>query len=220
MAKDNLKQATKKSIYANNVDKLDSFGVGKDTVEMADVLTAMESDVAAFIERVHDNINKTDMVTTGNIADLRIQSDEANGTINIVGNSEHILYIDSGVRGAESDEKAPDSPFAYTDKMPPASAFYQWIDRKNINLRNEEYYGGDPSSFEDYNEEKAKLGLSWALAKSIYKKGIKPQPVFKKEIPQLVEDLQKTLGEFSMEMLTSSIRNQYGTDIYKKSVGK
>jgi hypothetical protein len=210
---DNLKQATKKSIYENNVSKLDALGTGKGDYEPADVFSAAESVVADFIERVKTNLNSTDMIVTGAIDDLSMEVTDTG--INILGNP-YLLYQDEGTKGTESSAKAPDSRFRYTTKMPPTQPFYDWISRKNLNLRNEEYMGGKPSPFEEFDEEKAKKKLAWAMAKTVYKEGFKPQPVFSREIPQLIDDLTDVLGAFTQDMITSSIRNQYGEDIFKR----
>jgi len=69
-------------------------------------------------------------------------------------------YINKGVRGAESSERAPDSPYSYKDKQPPASALKEWSHRKGLN--------------------------EWAVSKSIFKKGIKKKGYFDK----VVEDVK------------------------------
>ena len=69
-------------------------------------------------------------------------------------------YINKGVRGAESSERAPDSPYSYKDKQPPVSALKEWSHRKGLN--------------------------EWAVSKSIFKKGIKKKGYFDK----VVEDVK------------------------------
>lgn len=56
-------------------------------------------------------------------------------------------YVDEGVRGKESSERAPQSPFSYKDKMPPASAFQAYANNKGIS--------------------------PYAIARSVLKKGIR-----------------------------------------------
>jgi hypothetical protein len=69
-------------------------------------------------------------------------------------------FINKGVRGAESSERAPDSPYSYKDKQPPVSALKEWSHRKGLN--------------------------EWAVSKSIFKKGIKKKGYFDK----VVEDVK------------------------------
>ena len=44
-------------------------------------------------------------------------------------------YVDKGVKGADSSEKAPLSPFKYSNKRPPVSKLKQWIRDKPINIK-------------------------------------------------------------------------------------
>ena len=89
-------------------------------------------------------------------------------------------YINKGVRGAESSERAPDSPYSYKDKQPPVSALKQWSHTKGLN--------------------------EWAVAKSIFKKGIKGKRYFDRVIKtaksgtihtELINDL-KSAGQLGL----------------------
>lgn len=72
-------------------------------------------------------------------------------------------YIDQGVSGTE---RKYDTDFSYTNKMPPPSAFDGWIVRKGIAPRSS---GGQFQS---------RKSLQFAIAKSIFKKGIYPTHFF------------------------------------------
>jgi len=72
-------------------------------------------------------------------------------------------YIDQGVSGTE---RKYDTPFSYKDKIPPPSAFDGWIVRKGIAPRSS---GGQFQS---------RKSLQFAIAKSIFKKGIYPTHFF------------------------------------------
>ena len=63
-------------------------------------------------------------------------------------------FINKGVRGAESSDRAPDSPYSYKDKQPPVSALKTWSYNRGLN--------------------------EWAVSKSIFKKGIKKNGYFDK----------------------------------------
>lgn len=85
-------------------------------------------------------------------------------------------YIDQGVKGAfpnmvkNGKQKAPNSPFMFTNKRPPAEFIEQWAKRKNIRLRDE--------------KGKFKKGsyktLGFIIANRIYAQGIKPTFFFTK----------------------------------------
>jgi hypothetical protein len=70
-------------------------------------------------------------------------------------------YINKGVKGAESSEKAPNSPYSYKDKQPPVSALKEWSHRKGLN--------------------------EWAVSKSIFKKGLKGRGYFDRVVKNTKE---------------------------------
>ena len=89
-------------------------------------------------------------------------------------------FINKGVRGAESTEKAPDSPYSYKDKQPPISALKEWSQRKGLDV--------------------------WAVSKSIFNKGIKGRKYFDRVVENtkngeihnlLIQDL-KSAGQLGI----------------------
>lgn len=44
-------------------------------------------------------------------------------------------YVDQGVKGADESLRAPNSPFRYSNKIPPKSKLKQWIADKPISIR-------------------------------------------------------------------------------------
>jgi len=216
MAAQNLNSASR-TARASALAQLDNLGSSRSEFTPAAVLGSIESDVANMIARVHDNINSAGIINTGEIADIQmmVSGDKIDVKIN-----PYLLYQDKGVSGTE--QKRPNTPFKYTDKKPPASAFLSMIKSKNLKLRNEEFYdhrAGSPHS-DIEGDEGAIKSLSYALSESIYKQGFPAKNIFSKEIPQLVTDITKTVADFTTDFITSSIRNQYGTDILKKATTK
>lgn len=71
-------------------------------------------------------------------------------------------YQDKGVKGAKSTySSAAGSPYKYTNKMPPSSAFSQWAVKKGLDgVRNKK------------GQFVKRKSLQYALARSIYEKGI------------------------------------------------
>lgn len=216
MATQDLNSASRNS-RANALSRLDNIGSSRENFTPAEVYGSITEDVGNFIERVHQNINDTNISVTGAISDLRMNVTDTG--IDIIG-PVHLIFQDKGVSGTEN--KRPNTPFKYTDKKTPASAFIEMIKRKNLNLRNEEFYdsnAGSPHSDID-GDKKAIERLSYAMRESVYKNGFPAKNIFSKEIPQLVNDISKTVAGFTSDFITSSIRDQYGTDIYKKAVKK
>lgn len=99
-------------------------------------------------------------------------------------------YQDKGVRGAKSTyASAAGSPYKYTNKMPPASAFSQWVVRKGLDgVRNKQ------------GQFVKRKSLQFALARSIYEKGIPATKFFstpfglgfKRLPPEIVQAFQLT----------------------------
>lgn len=175
------------------IDSLDNIGASREDYDNANVFTAAENDVANFISRVKANIDKAGLVLSGNIEDLSVRITE-NG-LQIIGN-DYLLYQDRGVQGSVSGAKAPNSPHKYTKHMPPLQVFIDYIKRKNINLRNQAQFFEGESPFKELTEEQLVLKAAKAMQITVFKYGFKPRNVFAKEIPQLKEDLKKSIKDF------------------------
>ena len=98
---------------------------------------------------------------------------------------EYGLYQDKGVSGTE---KKYNTPYSYKSKMPPIKPLAEWAKAKNIRLRDEQgkYKKGN------YNT------IGYLIARSIYRKVIKPSLFFTKPFEQgfkkLPEELAKTFA--------------------------
>lgn len=203
MAKNNLKAATKKSIYESNVKKLDALGKPLGDFIKEESFSVIEGVVGDFILRVQENINsEKDMVTTGGIAKIDIKAE--NGAVNVYANK-WLLYQDRGVNG--SKKKLYNTPHAYSDKMPPVQVFKDWIKRKNINLVNNEKYdrveGASP--FKELTEEQQINKAAWGMATKVFQEGFRPRNILSKEYPQLIEDLTKQVANFCVQAVVQNI---------------
>jgi hypothetical protein len=106
------------------------------------------------------------------------------------------LFQDAGVRGAKSTyTSAAGSPYKYTNKMPPASAFSQWAVKKGLEgTRNEK------------GQFVKRKSLQFAIARSIYNKGIPATKffttpfgiAFKRLPPDIVSAFQITEQDFKL----------------------
>lgn len=89
------------------------------------------------------------------------------------------IFQDKGVSGTE---KKYNTPYKYTNKKPPASAFSQWVIRKGLKgVRDKK------------GRFVSRKGLQFAIANSIYKKGIKPSLFFTKPFERAFNNLPKEL---------------------------
>lgn len=207
----NLNQASKASQFQNKIDQLGSLGESVD--EFIFDLTPLEAVTGKFIEEIKERIQQADVVTTGKIEDISMKIEDNH--VYLYG-SEHLIYVDRGTRGSETSDKAPDSPHVYTDKMPPVSVFEEWIRRKNINLRNNEFFYGKPSPFEDLSEDEQIKRAAWGMAKNRQKHGSAPVPVFEKFIPDYIEKVKEVTKSSIKANLISTIRNRFNQDIFNK----
>lgn len=198
-----IKEKSNGKARQQSLDFLDNLGVDK--AEFRDVSSGLETAAGDFIGRVIDNINSFDLVDKGSIADLSIAVISPT-EINILGQS-FINFIDEGVNGVNATP-TPLSPYRYTDKMPNPDIFKEWILSKNIKVRNTKYNlgtGKDKVIDIDTDNKKELDKVAYAMAKSRFLNGVEPKPVFKKEIPQLIDDASKIVGQITIDNIFSNL---------------
>ena len=88
-------------------------------------------------------------------------------------------YQDKGVSGTEVKYN---TPYKYTNKMPPPSAFSQWVVRKGLK-----------GTRDAKGRFVSRKGLMFAVANSIFKKGIKPSMFFTTPFQKAFKDLPEEL---------------------------
>ena len=92
-------------------------------------------------------------------------------------------FQDKGVSGTQ---RKFDTPYSYKTKMPPPSAFDKWIVRKGIAPRSAT------------GKFQSRKGLQFAIAKSVFKYGIRPSLFFTKPFEaafkRLPDDLIEKFG--------------------------
>jgi hypothetical protein len=96
-----------------------------------------------------------------------------------------ILMEDYGVfqdKGVSGTEKKYNTPFKYTNKRPPASAFSNWVVRKGLK-----------GTRDAKGRFVSRKGLMFAVANSVFKKGIKPSMFFTKPFEKAFKELNQEL---------------------------
>jgi hypothetical protein len=155
-----------------------------------------------FIKHVVSQAKKN-LTTTGKNASKKLYNSikgEAKAFPNSIGiyfdMEEYGFFQDKGVSGVK---KKYDTPFSYKTKMPPPKAFDKWTIRRGIAPR------GAGGKFQ------SRKGLNFAIARSIFEKGIKPSLFFTKPFEaafkNLPDDLIESYG-FEVEDLFNDIMNQ------------
>lgn len=213
MASSSLATATKKSKQrskADQLDWLDGLGVDGNAIVDEKFMTQSEAVCAEFIERVSNDI-PADSFVTGNMQDS-LYFEVTKNEIAIYG-APYLMYQNSGVQGSKDKSKAPNSTFSYTDKMPPAKVFADWIVRKNIMLRNEENYDGKPSPFGDLNNERLIMNAAWGMSRKIFLEGFKGSFFLSKNIPFLIEGLTDAVEDFALDMIDIKIDTKLGNKL-------
>jgi hypothetical protein len=89
------------------------------------------------------------------------------------------IFQDKGVSGTE---KKYNTPFKYTNKRPPASAFSNWVVRKGLK-----------GTRDAKGRFVSRKGLMFAVANSVFKKGIKPSMFFTKPFEKAFKGLNEEL---------------------------
>ena len=98
------------------------------------------------------------------------------------------LFQDKGVSGKE---KKYNTPYSYTTKMPPVKPLADWAKKKSIRLRD------DKGKFKKGNYNT----IGFLIARSIYRKGIKPSLFFTKPFEQ------------GFKKLPNELVQQFGLDV-------
>jgi hypothetical protein len=101
--------------------------------------------------------------------------------------NEYGFYQDRGVKGTKGGKSLDN--FAYTNKMPPPKAFDKWTVRKGIAPRDVK------------GKFQSRKGLNFAIARSIFEKGIKPTMFFTKPFEKAYSQLpQELIDKYGLDM--------------------
>ena len=101
--------------------------------------------------------------------------------------NEYGFYQDRGVKGTKGGKSLDN--FAYTNKMPPPKAFDKWTVRKGIAPRDVK------------GKFQSRKGLNFAIARSIFEKGIKPTMFFTKPFEQAYKQLpEELIDKYGLDM--------------------
>jgi hypothetical protein len=147
---------------------------------MSERLKALEKFRDLVVAEAKANLKKMGKDTSGKL------SSSIKGDVKAMPNSIGIYFEmepygnfqDKGVSGTQ---RKFDTPYSYKSKMPPPSAFDKWIVRKGIAPR---------SATGKFQSRKS---LQFAIAKSVFKYGIKPSLFFTKPFEAAYKTLPDTL---------------------------
>ena len=147
---------------------------------MSETLKALQNFRDLVVSQARNELKSKGKDTTGKL------SNSIKGEVKEMPNSigvyfEMLPYGNFQDKGVSGKERKFDTPYSYKSKMPPPSAFDKWIVRKGIAPR---------SATGKFTNRK---GLKFAIAKSIFKKGIKPSLFFTKPFEKAFKTLPDVL---------------------------
>lgn len=136
---------------------------------------ALEKYAKYVIQQSRSNLTKAGNKASGKLYDSLSYRIEGN---NVKFESEEYgLYQDQGVKGKNSNYiENKNTPFKYTNKMPPSKPFEKWIKQKGIK-------GRDKKTGRFITNQ----SLSYLIARSIYNKGIRATMFFTKPFERGIE---------------------------------
>jgi hypothetical protein len=112
--------------------------------------------------------------------------------------NEYGFFQDKGVSGKD---KKYNTPFSYKSKMPPPKAFDKWIVRKGIAPRDKN------------GKFISRKSLQFLIARSIFKKGIKPSlfftKPFEKAIKRMPEEITAAYGLDASKLIDSIMKQNF-----------
>ena len=165
---------------------------------MSERLKALEKFRDLVVAEAKANLKKMGKDTSGKL------SNSIKGEVKQMPNSIGVYFEmepygnfqDKGVSGTQ---RKFDTPYSYKSKMPPPSAFDKWIVKKGIAPRSTS------------GKFQSRKGLQFAIAKSIFKYGIKPSLFFTKPFEEAYKTLPDTLIDkygLDAEQLINEILNE------------
>ena len=140
------------------------------------------------VQQARTNLTKKKMNVSKDLYNsLSYELQEVEGNLILsIGMDEYGKYQDKGVSGTK---KKYNTPYKYTNKMPPTKAFSQWVVRKGLEGTRDKKTGRFLS----------RKSLQYAVAKNIFKYGIKPTMFFTKPFnaafKRLPDDLQNAFAD-------------------------
>lgn len=136
------------------------------------------------VQQARSNLTKRKMNVSKDLYDslkYRVKK-VGNNLILTISMDEYGKFQDRGVSGTK---KKYDTPYKYTTKMPPPKAFSQWVVRKGLEGTRDKKTGRFLS----------RKSLQYAVAKNIFKFGIKPSMFFTKPFEKGFKNLPEELQE-------------------------
>jgi len=169
---------------------------------MSERLKALQQFRDLVVAEAKANLQKMGKDTSGKLSNsIKGEVKEMQNSIGVYFEMEaYGNFQDKGVSGTQ---RKFNTPYSYKTKMPPPSAFDKWMVRKGIAPRSTS------------GKFQSRKGLQFAIARTIFKEGIKPSLFFTKPFEAAYKTLPDTLIEkygldaeqLLNEILTQNLKN-------------
>jgi len=165
---------------------------------MSEILKALQKFRDEVVKGAKDELKRQNKDTSGKLSNsIQGEVKEFKNSIGIYFDME--AYGNFQDKGVSGKFKKYDTDYSYKSKMPPPSVFDKWIVRKGIAPRNAQ------------GKFQSRKGLQFAIAKNIFKYGIKPSLFFTKPFEKAFKKLPDILIDkygLDAERELNSILNQ------------
>ena len=114
---------------------------------------------------------------------------------------DYYKFIDQGVKGTESDKRAPRSPYTYLDKMPPIKAIMKWMKTEISEAKKEDQKyklskrQKKSKSVRAMSKEMKRRTLAFLIARNIKRRGLPYTGFWERSFEQTFQDLDVKLAE-------------------------
>ena len=114
---------------------------------------------------------------------------------------DYYKFIDQGVKGSESDRRAPSSPYKYRDKMPPIKAIMKWLKTESSVAQNEDQKyrlskrQKKARSVKAMSKEMKRRTLAFLIARKIKRFGLPYTGFWERSFEKTFQDLDVKLAE-------------------------
>ena len=114
---------------------------------------------------------------------------------------DYYKFIDQGVKGTESDKRAPSSPYKYRDKMPPIKAIMKWLKTEISEAKKEDQKyklskrQKKSRSVRAMSKEMKRRTLAFLIARKIKRVGLPYTGFWERSFEKTFQDLDVKLAD-------------------------
>jgi len=213
----NIKQAQGAFLASGGVGRFGQDKTGFEPVSL-DLFSQILLDWGIdLIEKAKDNLVKQDKISFGELKDsFNARVSFAGTTYRLsISMADYFDFVNKGVQGASPGKSINrDSPYKFSGKYRsiPQAVVKRWIIQNGLVNRTDKYRVASTR----YNRKRLDIPLdpeeqlnkmAWAIARSIYRKGIKYSGYWDKALVDAEQELRARLAAVAKNTLTITIKN-------------